>query len=125
MKGRHLPNKNINEKEYKELIKKEYFYVCLVTLGVTKDRFKRLIKPTKIIKINDYKLVPEKGREFNYNTSIYYFYNYKECAEHFNQQIDKQSKYIKEQIERIKNKYEQMIKMKINIRQKKFNRILK
>lgn len=114
-------------KEYKEFLKKTDFYVCLCLLNKSKDKFNRCLKPTKIkyIDENNFKLIPHKGKPFSYNSSIYWFDTYEECAIHFNKQIDEQSQHIKEQLKKIKKKYNQMINMKVNIREQKLKNILK
>lgn len=126
IKGKRLPHQKLDETKYEELKKRKHFYVCLVVLGKSKDRFKRIIKPTKVkfASKSSTLLIPDKGKSFHYDTSIYYFDNYEDCAKHFNKQIDEQSKEVKEHFERIKKKYEQMINMKVDLRKVKLKRIL-
>jgi len=121
--------------EYDEVKNKKDFYVCLFLLNRSKDRFKRILKPTKITHLEypkrasyngkEIKLIPYKGKKFSYDTSIYYFNNFEDCVLHFNQQIDEQTLFLKEQVELLKKKYETMIDMKINLREMKFKRVLK
>jgi len=133
--GKHLMA--IYKDEFKEdFVNKKDFYVCLVVLVATKDRFKRILKPTRILYIenksktkysekNMIKLIPDKGKKFSYDSSIFWFETYEECVLHFNQQIDEQSVFLKEQVMKMREKYDKMINMKINLREKKLKRVLK
>lgn len=120
----------LDTEEFKELNKKEIFYVCLIQMTKSFDRYKRILEPTKIvnIEVSDYRqtyLVPEKGKKIRYTSEIEYFFTYEECAKSFNNQIDGICQDYKEKIDKMRAKYNDMVSKKVNIRSLKLDQILK
>ena len=102
-----------DEKNHKEILEKENFYISLVVLGNSKDRFKRIIKPTQISHTDGNVLsISGENKTIIYATNIFWYETYDDCVTHFNKQIDEQSKELKERVEKMRKKYEQMQKMK-------------
>lgn len=120
----NLPH-NRSSQEYKNFLNKKDFYICLIIINSACDRFTRKVIHTKISHILDGLLVTEKGKKINWDSSIHYFNSYEECDNHFNQQIDDACEVFNEKVEQMKKKYNAMLKLKVNTRELKLNRILK
>ena len=119
MEAKNLPYSN--SKEFELIKDKKDFYICLITINSGFSRFKRKMIPTKITHI-DYStyqpfLVSEKETQILYDTNIYYFDTYEKCATHFNFLID--------QVDQMKKKHDDMLKLKVNVRELKLKRVLK
>ena len=77
----NLPVKWNDEEKYYDFLKRKDFYISLVIIAKSNDRFKRIIKPTKITHINKVEyLITDKNKRIKYDPRIFHYNTYEECA---------------------------------------------
>jgi hypothetical protein len=100
-------------------------YISLLIINKSFDRFKRKLPPTRITNFNDNNFISEKKKLIKDSYSFIISSSYEKCVFEYNKQVDDVRIIYEDKIETMKEKYEYILKTKINIRKKKFNNILK
>ena len=114
----HLVNKliDVNDGE---------IYISLLMINNKFDRFKRKLPPTKIIGFDhDYNFITEKNKLIKDGYLFIISSSYEKCVYEYNKQIDDIGMIYENKIKNMKEKYNNILKTKINIRKKKFKTIL-
>lgn len=131
IKAKRLPN--IWDRNNIPIIEKmENFYICLIQITEKRNKVRRNIKPVKVLKIEKsdkagyvgYKLITEKGRNLNYNTTIYCFDKFSDCANFYDSELKRLSNEISTRMRELEKIDEVLSKSRINVRGKILNNIL-
>jgi len=100
-------------------------FVALIIINRDFSRFTRILKPVRIVDIKGKKLITSKGKVLNKENRFEVSNSYEEIVNIFNSQIADIEEVHKKKIISMQQKLEKTQKMKINIREIKFKKILK